>query len=502
MAAQDQLEIIAANGHIEFYNLNPGKGLTNIGQHPENDIVINDPDVAPFHAMLDHRQKPYQLILLSQQGHTRLRGQPLFPNGGISLQNLDTLELGSYTLILMEGEPGQAATPYTPPSGMVIEAPTTPAPSPLMPARMPARPTPIPPPATRPEPIGASAPFPTTPPVSPPQPSGVRVAQGGAGLYATLPPNRTDEVILTELSDNEWTINVDQTAAFEITITNGGPIVAAFMVMIQGLDESWITVSQPYVNLNEGERTTITVTITPPRLPTSRAGRHYFAVIVTSSNYPGRYSQHGGTLIINPYYEFGMGELSPKQQTISWFKQFGYVYLSVINKGNSNALFNLEGVDDERACSFEFQVPGEEVGLAKQAELQLPPDTTITIPTRVTPHSRRLFGLRGHNYSFTITTRLAEAEQAQAPRSQLGQLKHKPLFGIWQILLLLLLIILLILYLFRPVIYIFSAEPKTVRAGDEVILRWRASPFANLRINNGVGPVEESTGEIGFSSFL
>src|SRR3712207_324945 len=107
MAAQDQLEIITATGHIEFYNLDPGKGLTNIGQHPENDIVINDPDVAPFHAMLDHRQRPYQLILLSQQGYTRLRGQQLSPDGGDALQNLDTLQLGSYTVILVESMRGR-----------------------------------------------------------------------------------------------------------------------------------------------------------------------------------------------------------------------------------------------------------------------------------------------------------------------------------------------------------------------------------------------------------
>jgi len=47
-ASHNQLEIIGPGGRIEFYELDPGKGVTNIGRHPENDIVIDSPTVAPF----------------------------------------------------------------------------------------------------------------------------------------------------------------------------------------------------------------------------------------------------------------------------------------------------------------------------------------------------------------------------------------------------------------------------------------------------------------------
>ena len=53
MAAQDQLEIIHPDGQVSFIDLDPVQGVTRIGSHPDNDVVIDNPDVAPFHAMID-----------------------------------------------------------------------------------------------------------------------------------------------------------------------------------------------------------------------------------------------------------------------------------------------------------------------------------------------------------------------------------------------------------------------------------------------------------------
>ena len=68
MATQDKLEIIRPNGEIEFYELEPG-GITNIGRHPENDIVITSPGIAPFHAVIEHRR------LVAGRAH-RIKGLP------------------------------------------------------------------------------------------------------------------------------------------------------------------------------------------------------------------------------------------------------------------------------------------------------------------------------------------------------------------------------------------------------------------------------------------
>ncbi len=508
MSTQDQIEIIRANGEIEFYHLDPGKGITNIGHHPENDIVIEGPGVAPFHAMLDHRQKPYQLTVLSDEGTTMIGGQPLAPHTPRALQNWDHVELDGHRLILVEGDegvavisPGPAEVPVAAPAP---PTPATPGPvaAPVVPPPLPARPVSFPPPTTRPEPSVSpearapspppgpmtAAPAPTVLPAPSPRPT---------GFFAALPPDREDEVILVDLSEREWTIDVEQTTTLQVTVANGGDLVATFTVSVQGLDESWLVISHPQINLYEGERATVTITITPPRLPTSRAGAHHFAVVVTSANYPGRMSQRGATLIINPYYEFAVGELSPKQQTISWFKRSGRVTVPITNMGNSSTLFRLEGTDDEHACSYEFELPGEAAGLARQAELRLAPEETISVPINVIPHSRRLIGLRRRSYTFTISTTPVEGQQT-TPRSMLGELKHKPLIGPWLLLLLILLLIVLIALIVRPRLKTFAlidgGNPRqtVIKNSTPVTISWEASFFTNeLRIEPEIEGLEQ-----------
>ena len=68
-------------------------------------------------------------------------------------------------------------------------------------------------------------------------------------------------------------------------------------------------------------------------------------------------------MTINPYYEFAVSELTPRRQTIPWRRQAAEATVSIANLGNSDATFNLEGRDDERGCSYEFEVPGEQIAL-------------------------------------------------------------------------------------------------------------------------------------------
>lgn len=501
MPPQDKLEIIGVDGQIEFYSLDPEKGVTNIGRHPENDVVLDDARIAPFHAMLDHRQKPYQLMVLSQEAQTSIEGELLAPHMARTLQNWDNIKFGDYTVILVEDVDTTAtqgpAFSSGAPSGTFISTPS-PAPVPQQQEQQPAppaRPAPVPPPPTsRPEASagGSQPPAAASPPVQAAEPAGRPMRS--AGFFAALPPDQEDDVIVTRLSENEWRLDVEQNAACQLTITNGGDIVAAFNVSVEGLDEEWVAISQPYVNLYEGESATVTLTFAAPRLPTSRAGAHHFAVVVTSPNHPGRMSQRGATLMINPYYEFGVDDLSPKRQSIPWSNHYGQVMLPVINKGNSSAPFRLEGVDEERACSFEFDVPGEIVPLATQAELVLQPEESIAVPIRITPRSRRLIGLRKRSYPFTITTSLVEGQQT--PRSVLGEINSKPLIGPWIILLVGIITTILLLILARPRLNMFmftdGGQAKVITNGTPVAIRWGASIFTTDRtMESSAGPIEE-----------
>jgi hypothetical protein len=477
MAVQDQLEIIRASGEIEFYSLDPALGVTNIGCHPQNEIVIDSLGVAPFHAMLDHRQKPFHLIALSSDSETRLDGQAVPPNAAREIGHWSTIEIDGHTLILLEAEaatsspspqpfqgPGRTGEGAAPPPQPLPERPAAPVPAQVGPKNAA--------PLLRPSPSlpGAQV-IPGDRPSQAPPP-------GWTVGLAARPLDQPDGVILAEISEREWIVNVEQTATLQVTIVNGGPIVATFQVNIEGLDEDWVTILPPHINLNEGQRGVLTVAITAPRRPSSRAGVHHFAVVVTSPNHPGRVSRLGASLTLNPYYEFMLGELSPKQQSVSWFRQSGQVALPIANNGNDDAMFRLDGTDDERACSFEFRVPGQTVSLATQAEMRLSPDEAAVIPVNITPRSRRLVGLRKRTYSFTITTSLLET--GQTPRMVLGRLKSAPLIGFWHVLLMIALLLSTIVFLFIPGTHprLYSEDGQRVSATDsEVTLLYNASRF-------------------------
>ncbi len=518
MARQEQLEIISPGGEVKFLSLDPSKGIINIGRHPENDLVLENPQIGLFHAVLDYRQKPYRIMALGTDGDLMMGSERLPANTPRPVNLWDTFQLSGYLFILYEGDGiavnigrgvmsvPQAATPMLP-SG--AKAPALPAGAKGAAAAVSGAPgakdatqavqstAALPPQAAKlgklpfgrqkTDALGASADA---------ADENALVTQTLRTLprLTTLPPDRDSQVIVTDMPLRDFVLDVGQTANFPLTIANGGAIVASFDISVEGLDESWLVISPKAVNLNEGERTSVSISITPPRLPNSLAGKQFFLVTVKSLNYAGEVSQKAAALTINPFYEFAVSELSPRQQTISYRQHTGQAALTVVNKGNSNVPYKLEAEDDQRACSFEFTVPGHDSSLAKQAELRLPATTAVNIPICITPNRRHIFGFRARSFSVTVTTTPLEAQQI--PRSVLAQVYAAPLIGPWTVVITLMLLALLIAWIFHPTISEFKVDRTAVLAKQPVNLTWNASTFAELRIDNGVGALASHQGTI------
>jgi hypothetical protein len=305
----------------------------------------------------------------------------------------------------------------------------------------------------------------------------------GAPVTVSLPPDQTDDIVLVGVAETEWAVNVDEMAALKLTITNGGNQVAMFEARVLGLKESWVDVSPPQVSLDEGARATARIAIAAPRHPSSEARAYPLVIEVTSPDYPGRASRTGATLTINPYYDFSVGGLSPRQQTVRWSQRTGHAEIPVTNKGNSETTFRLEAEDAEQACSFEFQVPGEEVALIRQAEMRLPPGETYTVPVGITP-PRRLVAMRKRFHSYTVTTSMIGGDQI--PRSVMGQLKSAPLIGPVMVFLTAISLVALIGFLFSPNLEPqMQCEPRTIdEPGGEVTLAYDASRFPRNKPDN------------------
>ena len=436
MTAYAQLEIINSQGDVAFLDISPRKNIVNIGAHPDNDIVIDSPFIDPFHAIIDFQNPPFQITILSENVSLTLNDDPLPHNTPVELYDSDIIEEPSgFTIVALIGD--VIATGLIPGTSTAI--------------------TSI---------IPGTAPY----------------------------PDLFNEKILLDSNKREWATEVDKAVNSKLSIVNGGDIVASFNIHIEGIPSHWVSLSTPQVNLNEGENAAVTLAINPPRHPTSRAGVHYVGIKVTSPNYPNAVTQIGATLIISPYYEFSIGELSPKLITLTWGRQEAVTNLPVNNKSNSSAPLQLEAEDEENACTFEILPPDSETSLTGEVEFALLTAESAAIPITITPHSRRLIGFRTKKYTYTVTTALAE--QGKFPRSVVGQIRIKPLIGLFHIILFILTLIIAAFIAIMPRISEFEVTPEIVNSGEPVTLTWKISPFVSSAYIHGIGNVDAKIGTI------
>ena len=467
MAKLSQLEIIGPDGEILFYDLDPAKGVTNIGRHPDNDIIVDSPNAALFHAMIDHRRAPFQVVLLSEEAALTVAGQPLSPNAPAAVSDWDAIEFDGYTFIVLEGA-GSVAPPSRQTSALAVPMSI------------------VPPGAPPPPPADGTAP--STAGVFVPSQAGAAAPAGPFAQPGAVPPTQAmqaivpayhdqeDDFILVEVSAREWSVNVDEVATCQVTIINGGDLVAEFVVRVEGLPPGWVSISSTDLNLNEGARKSVSISMGAPRHPTSMARAYPLAIDVTSPNYPGRLTRTSATFNILPYFEFAVGELSPKEQTVRWVREEAEAEIPITNKGNSETPFRLDGEDTEKACVFEYWVPGAETAVVKQAEMRLPPGGSYTVPIDITP-PRRLIGMRKRSYSYTLTASMVGGDQI--PRTVMGVIKGAPLFGPIPILLAILAVLFLTGFLFRPGPNpALRASPKTIdEPGSKTALIYNAARF-------------------------
>ncbi len=97
------VQVIDPDGRVTFSDLGPA-GVTLIGRHPSNRIVLSDPDVAPVHAVFDHRQKPYSIRSLRNTQVT-LGGRRLTAHAATPWGPGEQVHIGHYTLVLLRDQP-------------------------------------------------------------------------------------------------------------------------------------------------------------------------------------------------------------------------------------------------------------------------------------------------------------------------------------------------------------------------------------------------------------
>lgn len=400
--------------------------VLSIGSHPDNDIVLPGGSALAFHATLHLQDGQFHLIALGGASTIRVDGKPLSISPARLVES-QQVEIGNYALLFRQN--GSPESVHVTVAELAASA------------------------------AGAAA------------PQSFGLPEGESPILVNVPVEQVE-------------IDVEQTAGYELEIINGGPIVAAFLVSLSGVPEEWVEISPRMVNLNEGQRARVRISITPPRGPESVAGRHLVEVQVKSPNYGGQTVLKELGLVINPYYEFMIGNLSPKDQNIGWSKRTGRTSLPIANHGNSQADFNVSAMDDENGCTFDFLI-SDETQLTRQTTISIPAGETFTLPIQITPHKRRLFGFSSKRYSYTTTVQLP---QSAATQMTSGSASAVPLFGWWSIVLTVLLLGIGLFLLLQPNIYSFqvAAGKDVIELGDSTRLEWAVSPFATNVSISGV----------------
>lgn len=474
MAQNNAIELISPDGETTFVELD-ARGISNIGSHSDNQIVVPDPRVSEFQALLDHRQKPFQLIVFGESPIV-LNGEQLAPNANTVVTEWDTIEIAGHSLLLMDGVQPPLPPRNVPQStmgGLAAAAPLALAAGVSVGAAQ-----------FTPE-VAAGA-------ATPGVPVPVVGSQSKPLGLGNAVRDQLDDFVVLDVPDRSFDLLVEQTANILVNITNGGSLVAEFVFQVQGVDPSWVLIDPPTLNLKESNHGSVMVSITPPRHYTTTSGPMHFALIAFSPNYPGHQGVNGVVINIAPFHEFELTEPVPRQQTVTWGNRTGALEFAVANKSNTEAVFRFDGQDDQAACNMEFKPEGNANRSARAVEFPLKPGVTSRVTAFITPTKRQLVALRPRDYSLNLTGTLMAS--ALSPRGMFAQLSARPLIGPGILLLTAILLAVLVGLIFTPRVYEFDADPKVVEAGKPALLHWSAKTFSELRIEPELGAVAQLDG--------
>jgi hypothetical protein len=408
--------------------------VVNIGSHPENDLTITGDGILPFHAMLIAQDGGYSLVRLTPDAVIFINGDAV-EDEKIHLAEGQRVTIGEYALAV------QHSTGLSNIHVTLFQS------------------------------------------VAALKPTEYVVAEG-------------EEVVLLNVVSAMADVPVEQSAMFDLEVINAGPIVASFYLAVKGVPEEWVQITPPEVNLNEGRRATVKISITAPRAASSTAGKHPISIIAMSPNYPGHYGQVETELNIQPFCDFSLGTLSPKHQNIFWKLHSGKAELPINNQSNCNINFNVTTLDDENGCSFDYQIK-EGTQLNRQATFDVATGTTYLLPIEITPLKQPIISMRSKSYHYTTTVQ--PNNQPAAPQIVSGSANSFPLFGWWSIVLAILLLVLGLFFLVQPRIYSFqtAASKDVIESGDSTTLDWSVSPFTTrLAISNIDKTVEGGQGHL------
>ena len=247
--------------------------------------------------------------------------------------------------------------------------------------------------------------------------------------------DQIDEHIVVSLSNRRQTIEAGDTAIYELTLLNNGPQLSSFAIRFaESQPGRWLAGPIPDVLLQPGERTTVTIALTPPRAAISRAGEYQLTFVVNADAYPQRQSQVAALLTIAPFIELKLGKFVAPYRTFTWWRRSVTVTAPVINSGNHPVAALVRAQDGAGVCQIAFHGAGVRQMRQQQALVTIPPGRMTSVAMQLYAQPPAWFGRAKRVCSIQISVAAKTTPQVTPKTTQNATFKVAlaPVIGPWQ----------------------------------------------------------------------
>lgn len=211
----------------------------------------------------------------------------------------------------------------------------------------------------------------------------------------------------------QYSVAPGQTLSIPVTIANRGMLEDTFYLSVDGLPQDWVSLSVSSLHLYPSDQRLVTLAITPPGLPSSRAGRYPFRLRVFNQAGAGQGMEVNLTLTVTAISQFVV-DVNPRR----------------IDSGKTARLRiqNLGNIQETYQIHFESQDGSLEFIPSISGPITVAPGETAAIDFNVSRRGLHWFGTETI-IPYTIIVRSAEGEG----QTLSAEVSSRPVFPIWVI---------------------------------------------------------------------
>jgi serine/threonine protein kinase len=341
-----------------------GDGIS-VGRAPGNDVVLEEAAVRDRHLQIDWDGQQPSVTSLALDAGTILGESHMAPQRSYPWPAATTLRLAGYWLQLDSAPPPAQATP---PPGAQEGAEVDP---------------------------------------------GALADERQSSPEAPAPAQAIVSHIGVILEQEQLVITPGRAAMFRLTVTNMGSRVDHLTISVEGVPAAWVQ-RLPPVQLNPGGQQLVTLSVTVPEEPESRAGLYPVVVKASSRENAANLGTATAQWTVQPYQRASV-VLRPRLAR-GW--RTGKYRLSVTNEGNAPARFAPGGEDDEGVLDYDF-TPGDPPTIE--------PGATARVQLRLRAQQMRWFGAgQRHNFNLNLKA-LGEG----GPLQTMGTFEQRVVLPAW-----------------------------------------------------------------------